>query len=127
MNHIVHGGNTGDEQMTNATHLTTQNFEKEVLKSDVPVVIDFWASWCGPCQMMAPVFEELAGEYRTSGKAKLAKLSTEDEPELASRFGIRGIPTLAVFYKGKEIDRIVGFAPKAIIKAKIDAALIKAT
>jgi thioredoxin 1 len=112
--------------MTNALHLDESNFEKELAKAAVPVVVDFWASWCGPCQMMGPVFEELAGEYKKAGTAILAKLSTEDSPDIASKHGVRGIPTLAVFYKGKEIDRIVGFAPKTVLKAKIDAALTKA-
>lgn len=112
--------------MANAIHVTKENFEKEVVQSDVPVVVDFWASWCGPCQMMAPVFDELAGDYHTAGTAKLGKLSTEEEPEIAQEHNVRGIPTLAVFYKGKEIDRIVGFAPKDMLKAKIDAAIAKA-
>lgn len=113
--------------MGNAIQLTSDNFESEVMASDTPVVIDFWASWCGPCQMMAPVFEQLAGEYHKEGSAKLAKLSTEDEPALAQQFGIRGIPTLGIFHKGKEIDRIVGFGPKEMIKGRIDAAIAKAS
>ena len=111
--------------MANAIHLTADNFKQEVLEADVPVVVDFWASWCGPCQMMAPVFEELAGEYHQAGTAKLGKLSTEEEPAVAQEHGIRGIPTLAVFHKGKEVDRIVGFAPKEALRAKIDAAINK--
>lgn len=113
--------------MTNAIHLTIENFEKEVLSSTVPVVIDFWASWCGPCLMMAPVFEELAGEYHKAGTAKLAKLSTEEEPHLAAQFGIRGIPTLAIIREGKEIDRIVGFGPKEHLKNRIDQAIRRAS
>lgn len=111
--------------MANAIHLSKDNFEKEAMQADVPVVIDFWASWCGPCQMMAPVFEELAGEYHEAGTAKLCKLSTEEEPGIAQEFGIRGIPTLKILYKGQEVDQIVGFGPKEIIKQKIDAAIAK--
>lgn len=111
--------------MANAIHLTKDNFEAEVLQSGVPVVVDFWASWCGPCQMMAPVFEELAGEYNEAKTAKLAKLSTEEEPELASQYDIRGIPTLGIFHQGKIVDTIVGFAPKTAIKQRIDAVIEK--
>lgn len=112
-------------KMSYAKHVTAENFEEEVLKSDVPVIVDFWASWCVPCQMMAPVFEELAKEYHEAGTAKLVKLSTEEHPEIAAQYGIRGIPTLGVFYKGEEVDRIVGFAPKEVLKEKIDAIINK--
>ncbi|MBN1274767.1 thioredoxin [Candidatus Woesearchaeota archaeon] len=112
--------------MANAIHLTAENYDKEVNQADVPVIIDFWASWCAPCMMMAPVFEEFAGEYHEAGTAKLCKLSTEEEPGIAQQHGIRGIPTLGVFHKGKEIERIVGFAPKDLLKEKIDAAIKKA-
>lgn len=103
------------------TEITTQNFQKEVVESETPVVIDFWASWCGPCQMMTPVFEELSKEY--TGKLKFCKVNTETEPALASHFGIRGIPCLIVAKDGEEIDRIVGFAPKEELKQQIDKIL----
>ena len=103
------------------TNLTKDNIEKEISNSDVPIIIDFWASWCGPCQMMGPVFEELSNEYE--GKLKFCKVSTESEPEVASQFGIQGIPALSVINKTKEIDRIVGFMPKEDLKEKIDSIL----
>ena len=105
------------------THITPDNFEDVVNNSDLPVLVDFWAPWCGPCQMMGPVFEELSGEYE--GKVVFAKLNTEDHPELAGQFGIQGIPSLLVMNGGKEVDRIVGFAPKDVLKQKVDASLEK--
>ena len=105
------------------THITPDNFEDVVNNSDLPVLVDFWAPWCGPCQMMGPVFEELSGEYE--GKVVFAKLNTEDHPELAGQFGIQGIPSLLVMNEGKEVDRIVGFAPKDVLKQKLDASLEK--
>lgn len=100
--------------------LTKENFENEIKNSKI--IIDFWASWCGPCQMMGPVFEELSNNY---DGLKFGKISTEDEPELANRFNIMGIPCLIVLENGKEIDRITGFAPKEILKQKIDSIIEK--
>jgi thioredoxin 1 len=100
--------------------LTEETF-KDFINSDIPVIVDFWASWCGPCKMMAPVFEELSGEY--DGKLKFAKISTEDYPAPAAESSVSGIPCLVVFKDGKEINRIVGFAPKPALKQKIDAVL----
>jgi len=100
-------------------HLTNENFKKTVKESKLPVLIDFWAPWCGPCQMMGPVFEEISNNY--TGKIVFAKLNTEDFPDLVSGFGIQGIPALILTKNGKEVNRIVGFAPKDILKQKIDA------
>ncbi len=101
--------------------IDNKNFQKEIVDSDTPVIIDFFADWCAPCRMMAPVFEEISGEY--SGKLKFAKLNTDNSPELAARFNIMGIPCLIVTQDGEEVDRIVGFAPKAAMKQKIDSIL----
>jgi len=98
--------------------INKDNFQEEITNSQIPVIIDFWASWCGPCQMMGPVFEELSNDYE--GKLKFAKISTEDDPELANQFQIQGIPCLVITKEGKEIDRITGFAQKEILKQKID-------
>jgi len=103
--------------------LTDTQFN-EAIKAKTPVIVDFWASWCGPCKMLAPIFEELSGEYK--GKLMFAKLSTEDFPDVAAENGITGIPCMIVFRNGDEVDRIIGFAPKPVLKQKIDAVLAKA-
>ena len=102
--------------------LTADSLAQEI-KSATPIIIDFWASWCGPCKMMAPVFEELSGQY--TGRLRFAKISTEDYPDVAEENSITGIPCLVVFKKGEEVDRIIGYAPKAQLKQKIDAVLGK--
>ena len=99
-------------------HATKENFENEVIKSELPVIVDFWAEWCGPCKMMGPVFEELSKEYK--GKLKFVKVDTEEFPEISGQYGIQGIPSLLVLKSGTEIGRIVGFNPKEELKAKID-------
>ncbi len=104
--------------------LKEESWEQEVVKSDLPVIVDFWAAWCGPCKMLAPIFEEVSKDFE--GKAKFAKLSTEDYPNLAQENQITGIPCLVVFKNGKEIDRIVGFNPAPVLKQKIEAVLSKA-
>jgi thioredoxin 1 len=106
-------------------HVGKDSFDKEVRQSKVPVLTDFWADWCMPCKMMGPVFEELSNEY--DGKIKFVKVNTDEEGPLATEYDISGIPCLVLMDKGKEIDRIVGFAPKPALKQKIDAVLKKAS
>ena len=101
--------------------LTEESFQKEVLESEIPVIVDFWASWCGPCKMMAPVFDELSKGYE--GKLKFTKLSTEDYPNSATQNTVQGIPCLIVFKDGKEVARIVGFKPKEQLQQEIDKLL----
>jgi thioredoxin 1 len=107
--------------MGKALHVTDATFEAEVLKSDKPVLVDFWAEWCGPCRMIAPVVEEMAGEYE--GKAKITKLDVDSNPQVSMMFGIRSIPTLLIFKNGKIVDQIVGAVPKPVLKKQLDAQL----
>ena len=101
--------------------LTDDNFSEEVLDSNLPVLVDFWAAWCGPCRMVAPIVEELATEY--DGKAKVAKLDVDAAQKTAMEFGIRSIPTLLIFKGGKVSDQVIGAIPKEQIAEKLDAAL----
>ncbi len=104
-------------------HVAEKDWEKEVLQSPIPVFVDFWAPWCGPCKVLGPVFEELAGEY--AGKVKFVKLNTDENQSVASKYGIMGIPTLKVFKGGAEIDAMSGAAPKDYLKDFLDKALAK--
>jgi thioredoxin 1 len=102
-------------------NLTLENYESEIINSDVPVLIDFYADWCGPCQMMKPVFEELSSEYE--GKVKFMKLDTQAEEGLAVKFRVQGIPTLVFVKEDQEIHRFVGFMNKDQLKHQIDHVL----
>src|SRR5574337_1999155 len=97
------------------------SFESDVLKSAEPVVVDFWAEWCGPCRMIAPALEELAGEY--AGRLAVGKVNVDENRQVAARFGIRSIPTLLFFRDGNRVEQVVGAHPKGTIKAKIDQLL----
>ncbi len=99
--------------------ITDANFDSEVIKSDIPVIIDFWATWCGPCKAIAPIVEELAGEY--NGKVKVGKLDVDDNQQSAIKYGVRSIPTLLIFKDGKLNNTIVGAVPKAQIVQKLNA------
>jgi thioredoxin 1 len=102
-------------------HVSDDAFEKTILQATLPVLVDFWAPWCGPCKMIAPAVEELAKEY--DGKALVAKVNTDNDPLWASRFGIQGIPTLIIFKNGKEVDRVVGAVRKDVLKGKLEKAV----
>jgi len=104
-----------------AIEITNSNFDELVLNSDKPVLVDFWAEWCGPCRMVGPMVEELSKEYE--GRAVVGKLNVDEHGEVAGRFGIRNIPTLLVFKGGQVVDKQVGVAPKNVLAAKLDAAI----
>jgi thioredoxin 1 len=108
--------------MAKPAEVTDADFDSEVLKSEKPVLVDFWAPWCGPCRMVAPVVEELAEEY--DGKVKFVKLNTDDNVMTASKYGIRSIPTLLMFKGGEPVDQIIGFRPKGDLKRTVDKALV---
>jgi thioredoxin 1 len=101
-----------------AKQFTDSSWEQDVLSSDKPVLVDFWAEWCGPCRMIGPLVEELAKEYE--GKAVIGKLNVDENPGVASKYGIRSIPTLLVFKGGEVVDKIVGAVPKTMLAQKLD-------
>tara|TARA_B100000780_G_scaffold131587_1_gene92260 strand:- start:266 stop:583 length:318 start_codon:yes stop_codon:yes gene_type:complete len=102
-----------------ALEITSANFEELVLKSDKPVLVDFWAEWCGPCRMVGPIVDELHTDY--DGKAVVGKVNVDDQQEIAAQYGIRNIPTILFFKNGEMVDKNVGVAPKADLAKKIDA------
>ena len=105
----------------NLTHATEADFQQEVLKADGLVVVDFWAEWCAPCRMLAPMFEKLATEF--AGRMKFVKVDVDASPDAPNKHGVRGIPTLIIFQKGKEVDRVVGVLPEKHLRAQLEAHL----
>ena len=102
-------------------HVNDKNFADEVLNADIPVLVDFWATWCGPCRSISPIIEELAKEF--TGRVKVTKLNVDESPATPSQYGVRGIPTLILFKGGKIFEQIVGSVPKARLIAMIEKAL----
>src|SRR5271156_4159906 len=105
----------------NVLNVTEGTFDKEVLKSEQPVLIDFWAPWCGPCKAIAPTIDEVAGEY--SGRLKVVKINVDDNPEVSARYGIRGIPNLLIIKSGQVKEQIVGAVPKVHLVRAVDNAI----
>jgi thioredoxin 1 len=106
----------------NTTVITDANFETEVLKSNIPVLIDFWAEWCAPCRALGPTLEEVAAEYQ--GKVKIVKMNVDENPDVPSQFGVRSIPTLILFKAGKQVEQALGNMPKAQVVTMIQKALV---
>jgi thioredoxin 1 len=107
---------------SNLLNLTEANFKNEVLECPVPVLADFWADWCGPCKMIAPVIEELAGDY--DGKVKFGKINVDDQQGLATQYGIRAVPTILIFKGGEVVEQVVGLRSKRDLKANLDKYLV---
>ena len=104
--------------------LTSDTFEKEVIKNKLPVLVDFWAPWCGPCRLVSPVLEKISSEYIS--KLKFSKMNVDDNQELAAKYDVRGIPCMIIFSKGKELDRLIGAYPEPELRKKIDLIIAKA-
>ena len=111
--------------MAKPREVTDSNFEQEVLKADKPVLVDFWAPWCGPCRMVGPLVEELADEYK--GRVKVVKVNTDENVDTIVHYGVQSIPTLVLFKNGKPLDHVVGFRPKSELQRLLDEALIEDT
>ena len=109
--------------MANLMAVTDGEFESQVLQADTPVLVDFWAEWCGPCKMIAPIVEELSQEY--DGQVKFTKLDVDSNPMTPASLGIRSIPTLLIFRDGKPVEQVVGAVPKALLKKRLESALAK--
>lgn len=109
------------DEMSKPIELNDNNFSDEVESNEQPVLVDFWAEWCGPCRMVGPVVEELAGEYE--GKAKVGKVNVDHNPQVSVKYGIRSIPALLIFKNGEVVDQIIGAVPKTHIKKQLDAQL----
>lgn len=107
--------------MSNTIAFSDSNFGDEVLTSDKPVLVDFWAEWCGPCRRIGPIVDELSTEYE--GKAKIGKVNVDENPEVSMKYGIRSIPALLIFKNGEVVDQIIGAVPKAVLKKQLDAQL----
>jgi len=110
--------------MGKALHVSEKEFDTQVLNAEQPVLVDFWAEWCGPCRMIAPIIEDLAAEY--DGKVKVVKVDVDENPGVANRFGVMSIPTLGIFKGGEMVDRLVGYMPKPELKKRVEKILATA-